>query len=470
MTTKRKRRLKGALGRTLVVLTCPCRLAASMQDSEEAKHRSWYIDFRDCDNLMSAIEFTKNIMFEKHEDSDPEVYWEIRHFAKAFHKNHKQVNMTNWWRNQKTRYFDHLQKEFDLSLREVRPSWKSACQQNTSINYTSCTTENIVGTKGLLVMLLHWGTSYQKHSGRATSQAVLHDLLKKMLSRMEDEDELLRLCKICEATYNTNEEDTYITHEHDTQEDDWHPMSYKEKMDEDKTLPIARSLMRLFASRKKWEQWRQQLVTGLHVLASHIDKIILNGLIGQESLDSPRSQPAQGARKNGMSLKNKKVKGRPKKGKASRSENADRRSKQRKGTNRSLPEAKGTVLESRNEKRSKSSSTLKQSLQEEKDQVQQPSKNDVPEELNDLNLTMQSHMERKAEETEIQDDDLTGNSSEKECSAPMHDRLKDTASAEKHKLLDDSEKPTLKDVTSTAEGKRKRKQKRCRKVSGEKKI
>ena len=164
------------------------------------------------------------------------------------------------------------------------------------------------------------------------------------------------------------------------------------------------------------------------------------------------------------------MKGRPKKGKASRSENADRRSKQRKGTNRSLPESKSTVLESRNEKRSKSSSTLTQSLQEEKDQVQQPSKNDVPEELNDLNLTMQSHMERKAEETEIQDDDLTGNSSEQECSAPMHDRLKDTASAEKHKLLDDSEKPTLKDVTSTTEGKRKRKQKRCRKVSGEKKI
>ena len=420
--------------------------------------------------MMSAMEFTKNIMFEKHDDADPEVYWEIRHFAKAFHKNHKQVNVTNWWRNQKTRYFDHLQKEFDLSLREVRPSWKSACQQNTSINYTSCTTENIVGTKGLLVMLLHWGTSYQKHSGRAMSQAVLHDLLKRMLSRMEDEDKFLRLFKICEAKYNTNEEDTYITNEHDTQEDDWHPMSYKEKMDEDKTLPIARSLMRLFANRKKWEQWRQQLVTGLHVLASHIDKIILNGLIGQESLDSPRSQPAQGARKKGMSLKNKKVKGKPKKGKASQSGKADRRRKEGKGSNRSLSEAKGTVLKSRNEKRNKSSSPLKQTLQEQKYQVQQPSKNDVPEELNNLNLTMQSHMKRKAEKTEIQDDDLTGNSSKKACSALMHDRQKDTKGTAKHKLLDDSEKPTLKDFTSAAEGKRKRKKKHRRKVSGENRI
>ena len=409
-------------------------------------------------------------MFEKHDDSDPEVYWEIRHFAKAFHKNHKQVNVTNWWRNQKTRYFDHLQKEFDLSLREVRPSWKSACQQNTSINYTSCTTENIVGTKGLLVMLLHWATSYQKHSGRATSQAVLHDLLKRMLSRMEDEDKFLRLFKICEAKYNTNEEDTYITNEHDTQEDDWHPMSYKEKLDEDKTLPIARSLMRLFANRKKWEQWRKQLVTGLHVLASHIDKIILNGLLGQESLDSPRSQPAQGARKKGISLKNKKVKGKPKKGKASQSGKADRRRKEGKGSNRSLSEAKGTVLKSRNEKRNKSSSPLKQSLQEQKYQVQQPSKNDVPEELNNLNLTMQSHMKRKAEKTEIQVDDLTGNSSKKACSALMHDQQKDTKGTAKHKLLDDSEKPTLKDFTSAAEGKRKRKKKHRRKVSGENRI
>ena len=441
-----------------------------MQDSEEAKHRSWYIDFRDCENLMSAMEFTKNIMFEKHEDSDPEVYWEIRHFAKAFHKNHKQVNVPNWWRNQKTRYFDHLQKEFDLSLREVRPSWKSACQQNTSINYTSCTTENIVGTKGLLVMLLHWGTSYQKHSGRATSQAVLHDLLKRMLSRMEDEDKLLRLFKICEAKYDTNEEDTYITHEHDTQEDDWHPMSYNEKMDEDKTLSIARSLMRLFANRKKWEQWRQQLVTGLHVLASHIDKIILNGLIGQESLDSPRSQPAQGARKNGMSLKNKKVKGRPKKGKASRSENADRRSKQRKGTNRSLPESKSTVLESRNEKRSKSSSTLTQSLQEEKDQVQQPSKNDVPEKLNDLNLIMQSVMKRKIGKQEGQDVHLTGCSSEQDCSALTKDPHTDTESANGQEFLDGIEKPTLKNFTGAAQGKCKRKQEHCRKVRGANKI
>ena len=150
-------------------------------------------------------------------------------------------------------------------------------------------------------MLLHWATSYQKHSGRATSQAVLHDLLKRMLSKMEDEDELLKLFKFYEDKEDTNEEDTYLTHELGTQEDNWHPMSYDEKMDKDKTLSIARSLETLFANRKKWEQWRLQLVTGLHVLASHIDKIILNGMVGQETLDSPKSQPAHRARKDGIS-------------------------------------------------------------------------------------------------------------------------------------------------------------------------
>ena len=52
----------------------------------------------------------------------------------------------------------------------------------------------------------------------------------------------------------------------------------------------------------------------------------------------------------------------------------------------------------------------------------------------------------------------------------MHDPQTDTENADKHKFLDEIEKPTLKDFTSAAEGKRKRKQKRCRKVSGEKKI
>ena len=130
------------------------RLAAKMRGDGPAKHRSWYIDFRNSPELKSAIEFTKNIIFENREESDPEVYWEIRHFAKAFHKNHKQVNVTSWWRNQKARYFDKMRDEFELGLRESRPCWKSACQQIKRISYTSSTTKSILGTKGMLVMLL----------------------------------------------------------------------------------------------------------------------------------------------------------------------------------------------------------------------------------------------------------------------------------------------------------------------------
>ena len=164
-----------------------------MQSDGPAKHRSWYIDFRNSPELHSALEFTKNVIFEDRAESDPEVYWEIRHFGKAFHKNHKKVNVTSWWRNQKARYFDKMHEEFEFGLLESRPCWKSACQKkivdkNDSIPWTVCTTESILGTKGLLVMLLHWATSYHKYTGRAAAQAMLYDLLRQMLSAVDDDD------------------------------------------------------------------------------------------------------------------------------------------------------------------------------------------------------------------------------------------------------------------------------------------
>ena len=128
--------------------------------------------------------------------------------------------MTNWWRNQKTRYFDQLREEFELGLREARPSWKSACQQQVnSISYTSCTKESILGTKGLLVMLLHWSTSYQKHSGRDASQAVLHDLLEKILSAIDEKDEIWRLLTCYDEHEDMNEEEMYLKHALATQEE-----------------------------------------------------------------------------------------------------------------------------------------------------------------------------------------------------------------------------------------------------------
>ena len=170
------------------------------------------------------------------------------------------------------------------------------------------------------------------------------------------------------------------------------------------------------------------------------------------------------------SPKKKTVKRIPTSDKASRLGNADRRSRERKGSNGSLSEAKSTVLESRNKKRRKSSSTLKRSVQTPKDQVQQPSKDEVPEKLNDLNLTMQSVMKRKTGKQEGQDVHLSGRSSEQDCSALKKDPHTDTESANKQEFLDGIEKPTLKDFTSAAQGRRKKKQKHCRKVSGVNKI
>ena len=44
-------------------------------------HRPWYIDFKHDPLLLSMIEFTKNVIFANRAVLDPQVYWELRHFA-----------------------------------------------------------------------------------------------------------------------------------------------------------------------------------------------------------------------------------------------------------------------------------------------------------------------------------------------------------------------------------------------------
>ena len=75
-----------------------------MANDGPARHRPWYIDFRGDPLLLSKIAFTKNVIFVNRAESDPEVYWEIRHFGKAFNANNKEVNLKKWW-EPKTRLF-----------------------------------------------------------------------------------------------------------------------------------------------------------------------------------------------------------------------------------------------------------------------------------------------------------------------------------------------------------------------------
>ena len=59
-------------------------------------------------------------------------------------------------------------------------------------------------------MLLHWATSYQKHSGRAAAQAVLHDLLQRILSAIEENDKMWSIFTCYAVGEDVNEKEMYL--------------------------------------------------------------------------------------------------------------------------------------------------------------------------------------------------------------------------------------------------------------------
>ena len=64
-----------------------------------------------------------------------------------------------------------------------------------------CTAETLLGTKGLLLMLLHWATNFKTKAGRAEAKAMLEDLLRRVLSAVDEDEEMwisLTDCRIVE--------------------------------------------------------------------------------------------------------------------------------------------------------------------------------------------------------------------------------------------------------------------------------
>ena len=335
--------------------------------------------------------------------------WEIRHFGKAFHKNHKQVNVTSWWRNQKARYFDKMREEFELGLRESRPCWKSACQQkivdeNKSIPYTICTTESILGTKGLLVMLLHWATNYQKYTGRAAAQAMLYDLLQQVLSAVDKNDEMWSSFTGHAIAEEEDDKPLYHDHASATTEEDWHPISYHEKMEKDASMymAVARSLEDLFANRKRLHQWRVQLMNELNVLESRMNKIVLSGMVGQESLDSPSLQVSRTSQKRALGVKQAAVQQSSTSEVASQPAKANRALQGMKRSRRSLSQPAKAILASRNMKRTKRSSPWQRPLKAQQTTVQQTSRKEVSPEPESVSLALQRVKRPKRSTPEIQ--------------------------------------------------------------------
>ena len=212
------------------------------------------------------------MIFEDRAEADPEVYWELRPFAKAFNAHIDNFNMPIWWQNQQA-MFERNREEFKLASLELRPSRRSAGRKRGHrIDPTLCTSETLLGTKGLLVMLLHWATSFKSKAGRASAHAMLEDLLRQVLSVNHRHRELWdRL-----AVFRTDDQELA---------DPKIEASIGEIMTPQKPFheAVTRSVEFLFANRKECRSMKANLIHWLDVLVSHMNKMILNGTVGQEN-------------------------------------------------------------------------------------------------------------------------------------------------------------------------------------------
>ena len=264
-------------------------------------------------------------------------------------------------------------------------------------------------------MLLHWSTSYQKHSGRAAAQAVLCDLLQKVLSPVDENDEMWNLLTCYVMPRGEDEKGLNHKQASETTEEEWHPISYDEEMDKDASMcmTVARSLENLFANRKRWHPWRVQLMTELNVLESHMNKMVLSGMVGQESLESPSLQISKTSQKRAAGRKQAVVRQSSTSEVAAQPARANRPLQGRKQSKRSLDQPARAILASGNMKRTKRSSPWQRLLKAQKTTVQQTSTREVLEEPESVTLALQREGRPKRSTPENQ------GAKEQQCSSGM---------------------------------------------------
>ena len=219
--------------------------------------------------MLSKVDFAKNVIFENVAEADARVYWEVRHFANAISADNSNFRMAPWWAHQRT-FFEQLRMEFNLDILELRPCRRSSVRiKDNTIAPTMCTTETLLGTKGLLLMLLHWATNFKTKAGRAEAKAILQDLFRRVFSAVDGQDKMWISLTACETVEQKLDE----------------PLCEKQiwPRTDVTSRPAAatRSVEYLFANRKEEEGIRAHLVQWLDVLEALMNKVILNGKVGQ---------------------------------------------------------------------------------------------------------------------------------------------------------------------------------------------
>ena len=130
----------------------------------------------------SKLTYTKNVIFTNRAKSEPKVYWELIHFAKALNYGGK------YWENQHWRHFPNLQAEFEFHPLTLLPNRRSLGQKPGIIAKKDCPQETLLATNGLLAILLHWATQVQMCRERQDeAKAMLKDILRRLSPTLYEE-------------------------------------------------------------------------------------------------------------------------------------------------------------------------------------------------------------------------------------------------------------------------------------------
>ena len=224
-------------------------------------NRPWYIDFRGDPMMLSKVDIAKNLIIEDVDKANTQVFWEVRHFAKAISKDNDKFRIGPWWAHQRY-FFEKLRLEFNLNAVELRPCRGSTLRNKGKTHARSfCTTETLLGTKGMLLMLLHWATNFKTKAGRAEAKAILQDLFRHAFLADDEHNERL-ICLPTSAIVETKI--------------DWTQTDVNSR-----PASTARSIEYLFANRQDKVDIRVQLTQWLNVLTDLMNKVVTNGKMGQ---------------------------------------------------------------------------------------------------------------------------------------------------------------------------------------------
>ena len=261
----------------------------------QSPHAPWYIDFTRSPVRFSNLAFTKGVIFVTRDGTAPRVYWEVRHFAKALKDSNENFNMYRWWGHQR-HMFEKLRKEFNFDALTLRPC-RMACVKLGNTSPTMCTKETLLDTNGLIVMLLRCTIHSKPTENQKIAKDVLNDLLHRLLSKVDAEDELWgsftsRSLSKGELMNPLTDGKTSTTGKYaGRQKSGLGHIAETTSGSE----AVAERMICVFANRKKCEKWWTCLIDGLKMLEERITTMVLTGKVGQISSVIPSLKGAKRA-------------------------------------------------------------------------------------------------------------------------------------------------------------------------------